>query len=316
MISPRFGLRSSPGEQAAPAASVGQVQAVSGLLTGVRRFSVSDGPGVRSTVLMKGCPLVCLWCDHPEVRVPHPEAQLRPSTCATCGRCVDSCGEPLWDLAVVSADDSCRDCATCASACRHELVRTVGRTCSVAEVMSVLERDRRLYQHGGGVTIGGGEPLYQHAFCLALLAACRQRGWHTALDTNGKAPLDVFEAGLAACDLVLFDLKESDLALHQRWTGSALEPIVRNLVHAAVSSVDLWVRLPVVPGANDRDDHWATVGDMLGDLPGPPVVELVPHRAIGCGSTAPAQGAAEPSGERMRDIANELASHGLTVRRP
>ncbi len=313
MISPRFGLRSSPGEPVATVATVGSLQAVSGLLTGVRRFSVSDGPGVRSTVLMKGCPLVCLWCDHPEVRVPHREAQLRTSTCATCGRCVDSCGEPLWDATV---DDLCRDCATCASACQRELVRTVGRTCTVAEVVTLLERDQRLYQHGGGVTIGGGEPLYQHAFCLALLAACRQRGWHTALDTNGQAPLDVFEAGLAACDLVLFDLKESDLALHQRWTGSALEPIVRNLVHAAVSSVDLWVRLPVVPGANDRDDHWAKVGDMLADLPGPPVVELVPHRAIGGGTAAPSHSAAEPTASRMQQIADELQSHGLTVRRP
>lgn len=205
-------------------------------------------------------------------------------------------------------------CVRCAREGLDNFLRLVGRHYSIDEVMQLLERDARLYEcSGGGITLGGGEPLYQSVFSIGLLRAARRRGWHTCLETSGQASTSVFEEALDYADLVLFDLKETDLQLHQIWTGVALEPIIRNLVRAAVSGAELRVRLPVVPMANDRDDHWQQVGDLLTDLPGRPPVELMPYRPGKVRPQGAPEGSLEPTPARLRQISDILVHHGLEV---
>lgn len=289
-------------------ATLGVAADVVGLVAEVRRFSVSEGPGVRSAVLLKGCPMRCVWCDRPSYRPLRPGVAVGGETCARCDN-----------------PEQTEDGDTVCVRCEHtpqDVLKVVGQRRHAGEVIELLARDHQLYlATGGGVTIGGGEPLYQPEFTMALLRAARQRGWHTAIDTSGQVSTPLFEEALPLTDLVIFDLKETDLKLHQRWTGTQLEPVVRNLVRAAVSHCELWVRLPVVPFANDRDDHWEQAGNLLADLPGPPTVHLMPYyfgkdgmvRASDAEATGRLVG---PTEERLNEIEAVLAGHGLEVTRP
>lgn len=271
---------------------------VVGLVAGIRRFSMVDGPGLRSAVLLRGCPMRCIWCHQPAYRPLLPHDEQNPA-----------------GLTNAEGRQLCQDQAA-------SLTPPAGQRRSAAEVMAQLGRDHTLYvSTGGGITIGGGEPLYQPEFTAALLRAARGRGWHTAIDTSGHAATALFEELLPLADLVIFDLKETDLQLHQRWTGTRLEPVIRNLVRAAVSCSDLWVRLPVVPFANDRDDHWQQAGSLLADLPGPPVVHLMPYYFCpnGMVRATDAEGSGQllgPTESRLTEIDALLSSYGLVVSRP
>ncbi len=287
----------------------GTAPEVVGLVADVRRFSVSEGPGVRSTVLLKGCPMRCVWCDRPSYRPLRPGLEVGGEACR-------SCDEPVEDG--LTDDGPCLRCEQAP----QDVMKVVGQRRTAGEVMELLARDHRLYlATGGGMTISGGEPLYQPEFATTLLRAARQRGWHTAIDTSGQVATPLFEEALPLTDLVIFELKETDLQLHQRWTGTQLEPVIRNLVRAAVSQSELWVRLPVVPFANDRDDHWEQAGSLLADLPGPPAVHLMPYyfgktgmvRATDADASGRLVG---PTEDRLEQIVAVLEGYGLDVHRP
>ncbi|MCC7494917.1 MAG: glycyl-radical enzyme activating protein [Fimbriimonadaceae bacterium] len=286
----------------------------SALMVHVQRFRVGDGPGIRSTVVLKGCPLRCIWCEKPESRMLRPEVLVNTQSCTDCLRREPTCHEREREhheaAEVLDAPLAPHEL------CPRRMLRLVGQFRTVGQVMEILQRDAALYQRsGGGITIGGGEPLYQSEFTLELLRAAKQRGWHTAIDTSGHCSVAVFEEALEHTDLVMFSLKETDLQLHRLYTGVSIEPIIRNLVRAAVSNRELWVRLPVVPLANDRDDHWHQVGNLVGDLPGPPTVHLLPYRGdrpVGPQLPAGPQ-RANPSSQRLREIADLLGLYGLDV---
>lgn len=288
---------------------------VTGLVADVQRFRVDAGPGVRTAVVLKGCPMRCVWCENTHLQQPRPQYRLEPEACRACAE-DPACGlfEPAAPTSAPLAD--CGRCVRCEKICAHDLLKPIGQTWTLSRLLESLERDARLFEGtGGGVTVTGGEPLYQFEFSTALLAESRRRGWHTALATSGQCSTSVFEEALVHCDLVLFDLKETDLDLHWEWTGVALEPIIRNLVRAAVSPAELWVRLPVVPLTNDRDDHWEQVGHLLADLPGPPAVQLMPCRYDGHVRLRdlPQSTPLEPSEDRLAEIAGRLRRHGLEV---
>lgn len=267
-----------------PAAFPRVATAFSGLVFNIQRFSVQDGPGIRTTVFLKGCPLRCAWCHNPESQSFQPELLVPP------------CSPP----------------------------ETVGRHRSVDELIALAERDRHYYEtSGGGLTVSGGEPLAQPHFALALLRAARGCGLHTVLDTCGFAPPDLFAEALALSDLVLFDLKETDPERHRLWTGAPLDPILRNLRLAAEGAVEVWLRLPVVPSLNDRDDHWQGVAEILAGLPRRLPVHLLPYHALGVGKLRSLgrvepllEGAHEPSQACLRQIAGILAAAGSVVHLP
>ena len=244
-----------------------------GLVFDIRRYSLHDGPGIRTAVFLKGCPLRCLWCHNPEGLSFEPEVLRRRERClrrasvanasfarseTMCDRCARACplGLDPWAEAGSARCAPCPKFGACAEACPAEALQLVGRRMSVEEVMAEIRADAAFYEEsGGGATFTGGEPLAQPEFLLGLLRACRAEGIRSALDTSGWAPGDsgrelMLEAGLLA-DLVLFDLKLMDEDRHRAATGVPSGPIQGNLLALAGAGASLALRIPLVPGMND-----------------------------------------------------------------
>lgn len=255
----------------------------SGWLFDVRRFSLHDGPGIRTTVFLKGCPLRCSWCHNPESQSPHAQLLHRHERCLHCGACLQACtvGAIERDGEQLRTDPAACDlCGACADACPAEARVLVGREASVGEVLRELERDRVFYdESGGGATLSGGEPLAQPAFTRALLHGCRERGIHTALDTAGYADADVLLDLAAHADLVLYDLKHTDADAHRRGTGVSNDVILANLRRLLTGGHDVIVRIPLVPGFNDAPADLQATAAFLATLDPLPPVQLLPFHA-------------------------------------
>lgn len=285
-----------------------------------------EGPGPRTLVRLKGCVLRCLWCASPETQALQPEVYLHAEFCQLSGACVTACTSGRHDVAsgkhLVRPGVICGGCLACVEACDHDALEVVGRVRTVSEILAVLDRDPDLRSGRAGLSLGGGEPLMQAEFALALLAQAGERGWHRAIDTCGGVSPLLFAEALSQVDLVLFDLKETDPTLHQTWTRGQLQPILDNLEMAAESGVELWLRMPVIPFMNDRDEHWLAAIDIIQGLAGDPKVYLVPYvtggdakrRAMGVDEGALA-GVGPPDPARVDEIDALFRRHGIAVRR-
>ncbi len=292
-----------------------------GILFDIKRFAVHDGPGIRTTVFFKGCPLRCAWCHNPEGIAREPELSFTRQKCALCGACVAACpqGAHRIDAAGHTIDRSrCTRCGKCVEACYPRALTLYGRAVTVEELLTEVLADRAFYdESGGGVTASGGEPLLQSDFCAALFAACRAEGVHTALDTCGAVPWEAFARVLPHTSLVLYDLKHTDSAAHRRWTGLGNERTLENLLAVGRSGVPVEVRVPCVPTVNDE-----MIGDMarfltrVATLTG---VRLLPYHdfarskyaAIGLADTMPH--VEKPSPERMEELRAIVRRQGLNV---
>ncbi|HCC32765.1 MAG TPA: glycyl-radical enzyme activating protein, partial [Clostridiales bacterium] len=230
---------------------------VRGLVFDIRRFSIHDGPGIRTAVFFKGCPARCAWCHNPESQGMAPEIMHRPSRCTGCGECVRACpnGAIVREAEGVRISrDRCRACLTCVRTCRWGGWETVGRLVEDQEVLAEIVRDVIFFdESGGGATFGGGEPLAQAEFLHALLDGCRDRGIPTAVDTGGFGDEAVVLATAARADLFLYDLKTTDPVRHLQLTGIPVEVPLRNLELLVANHRAVIVRIPVIPGANDAD---------------------------------------------------------------
>ena len=258
-----------------------------GRLFDIKRFATGDGPGIRALVFLKGCPLACAWCANPESQRTEPEIFFHRGRCVGCGRCVAVCptGAIAMDPAVGLATDltKCTACGCCVAACLHEAREKVGEDRSVDEVMELLERDRRYYDNsGGGITLTGGEPLFQPEFSAALLGACKREGLHTALETSGFADWEAMELVLEHVDLLYYDLKHPEPRAHRAGTGQSNVPVLRNLVRIREAfSGDLVVRIPYVPGFNDDPDAQRKMIETASRVPGIRRVEILPYHRLG-----------------------------------
>jgi pyruvate formate lyase activating enzyme len=229
------------------------------LLFSVQRFSTEDGPGIRTTLFFKGCPLSCPWCHNPEGLMHKPEIMRLAVDCVGCGDCAKVCnGGALTSNggAVVFDRGRCRACGACVEACGPGAIEMVGRRWSAGELLDEVLKDRTFYStSGGGITLSGGEPLVQADFLMAFLPRVRAAGLHTALDTSGAARRERFAGVLPLVDLVLFDIKMLDESEHLKITGEGTQEILANAVEAQGRGVPMWVRTPVIPGYTDADEN-------------------------------------------------------------
>lgn len=255
-----------------------------GVVFDIQRFSVHDGPGIRTTVFLKGCPLLCLWCHNPEGISPRPELVFFEYKCMACGTCARVCPEKAIVFAALPQLDrrKCHGCGLCAEACPSGAWRLVGKKITVGELISVLERDELLYDRSqGGVTFSGGEPLFQPGFLLAALKACQERRIHTAVDTSGYAAPSVFEHIIPRTDLFLFDLKPMDEGEHRRYTGVSNRLIHENLRQLVALGRPVVVRVPLIPGVTDTEQNVQALMAFLGELgSGIQGVELLPYHDV------------------------------------
>lgn len=261
------------------------VKDITGMIFDISRFCLHDGPGIRTTVFLKGCPLQCAWCHNPEGLSPLPDLFYDVATCISCGRCVKVCKQGCHILEKgkhVYERKSCMSCGACSTVCPTGAIERAGRKATVREVLEVVERDKAYYSDGG-LTLSGGEPFFQPDFALSLLEAAKKAKLNTCVETSGFCSSDVIRDSIPYVDCYLFDCKETDPSRHLAYTGVSLDPIQRNLCLLGEADCRIILRCPVIPGYNDRTDHMEGIALLVDRLPSVAGVELIPYHPLGVG---------------------------------
>jgi len=291
-----------------------------GIIFNIQKYSISDGPGIRTTVFLKGCPASCWWCHNPESQASAPEMTFMESRCLSCGECVKACPQGIVGNEREFAS-SCILCGSCVDACPPGARRLAGTEMTVSEVLATIMQDRIFYEEsGGGVTFSGGEPLLQFAFLKALLLGCRGRGIRTAVDTGGFSPREQLLEIASSTDLFLYDLKLMDAKRHLAAVGLDNRIVLENL--AALDKVHdrIWIRIPIIPGINDDRANLEAAARLAATLRGVRQVNLLPfHRTWHgkvrqLGRESACADIATPTQERMEELAGIFRDLGLTTR--
>jgi pyruvate formate lyase activating enzyme len=289
----------------------------------IQRCSIHDGPGIRTTVFLKGCPLSCDWCHNPESLDGSPEVGLTAKRCVACGACAEECPEvdgdrsargPGWD------DGTCRHCGACTEVCPSGARELIGEPHAVADLVAEVERDRPFFEaSGGGVTFSGGEPLCHPTFLEACLEACREKGLHTAVDTSGFASKKVVRDIARLADVLLYDLKHMDPVAHERHTGVDNVRILENLQTLSEEDASIWIRFPLIPGFNDDEANLDAMASFVCSLPHRHPVFVLPYHPVGVdkyrrlGRNPPEVDYRSPSDDELEVAVQRLRSQDLEV---
>lgn len=301
----------------------GERAAMTGTIFNIMRFAVNDGPGIRTTVFLKGCPLACAWCHNPEGLTAAHEVAYRVDRCAHCGACIEACPEHALAEGpdgVHRDRDLCVACGTCAGACVTDARELMGRDITVAELMTEVLKDRVFYdESGGGVTFSGGEPLLQHEFLTGALTACGRASVHTAVETTGFTSWEKLRALIPLTGLFLYDVKVMDTERHRQFTGVTNVRILENLRALAATGAQVTVRVPLVPGVNDDEGNIRAIARFVADLGTVPSIHLLPfhggasgkYRALGMAYAM--ENTRSPQQERIQSLAALITAYGVAV---
>ncbi len=280
------------------------------IIFNIQRFSVHDGPGIRTTVFFKGCPLNCLWCHNPESKAFGSEIHFFPQKCIHCGRC----------SAVCPHLDSCVACGLCASVCPVEARQVIGEVYSEDQIWAEIVKDRLFYEEsGGGVTFSGGEALAQPEFLLNILKRCQEKGVHTVVDTSGYAPRRVIAMLAPYVDLWLYDLKHMDPKRHHALTGIDNKQIIENLRFLVDQKCKVQIRFPLIPTCNDEESNVQALGEFVAGLPGSLEVAVLPYHNLAKSKhdlfeiAYPLNLIREPSTSEIGCVKKILKSWGLVI---
>lgn len=290
----------------------------------IRRYAIHDGPGIRTAVFFKGCPLRCRWCHNPESWKAEPELGFRRSRCVKCRHCMEIC-EPqaisFSESGPVLDPDKCTLCGRCVAECPAGAWEIIGRKASVAEVMAEIRKDIVFYdQSGGGATFSGGEPLMQADFLVALLDACRAEGVHTAVDTTCYTQADTLQRVAEVTDLFLCDIKHMNSELHGQFTGIRNDRILENIRMLAEAGKRIFIRVPIIPGFNSDRTNIERTAQFVRSLQTVRRVDILPYNRGGLEKAVRLNGgidlmeAQAPDHVTMTEIAGVFRGYGFEVK--
>ena len=255
------------------------------IITNIQGFSIHDGPGIRTVVFFKGCPLRCRWCANPECISPQVQIGFISNLCTNCRKCFSVCHEDALTEHKMRHridDAKCTRCGKCIDICDYKAIVRYGSEMSVDEVFDIVRRDKMFYDTGGGgVTVSGGEPLLLPAFVKELFKLCKDGGINTCMETCGYAPEQNLLDILPLTDHLLFDLKHMNPELHQKYTGKSNDVILRNAALAAEKDADITFRIPLIPGVNDDVKNIKATSEFVLRLPGQHSIQLMPYHRLG-----------------------------------
>ena len=248
-------------------------------------MSLHDGPGVRTTVFLKGCNMRCVWCHNPETFSTRPEIEYISDKCISCCLCTDFCESGVFkkgENGIVFDKNSCKECFTCVSNCYVQAINLIGKRYSVNEILSIAEQDRTYFNNsGGGVTISGGEPMMQYDYLLELLKELKLNGFHIAVETNMSFPWENYENILEYTDLVMLDLKIFNNKLHQEFTGIGNSRIIENIHKLDAAGKKYWIRTPIIPGINDSKEEQTNIKSFVNNLNNIEKYEQLKYHSLG-----------------------------------
>lgn len=296
---------------------------MTGLIFNIQRFSVNDGPGIRTTVFLKGCPLRCKWCHNPESISSAPQLLLRDERCIRCGDCFSLCKNRAVrrvDGGFVTVRETCIECGDCIEVCNSQAREIAGKEMTAREVVLEIEKDKVFYEQSrGGASFSGGEPLLQHEFLTTLLQECRKKSIHTVVDTTGFTSSGILKHVSEFVDLFLFDLKTLDEAKHREFTGVSNGPILDNLKLLADLGKEVIVRIPVIPGVNDDPAAIRASGSFVSSLGNVREIHLLPYHTTGLekyrrlGVEFELKDTLPPSADDLSGIVKELHNYVASV---
>jgi pyruvate formate lyase activating enzyme len=294
-----------------------------GKIFDIKKYAIHDGPGIRTTIFFKGCPLSCWWCHNPEGIASASQRLYRRDRCIGCRECVEACAENAIEISAKGINwnaAECVYCRTCADLCPAEAVDIIGKTMSVDEVVAEITKDTVFYDESrGGITISGGEPLMQPSFLIALLDACKKLELHRTVDTSGFAETHTLLEAATRTDLFLYDLKHMDSEKHARFTGVSNEIILNNLEALSRQETDIIIRFPIIPGFNSDQENIDKTGAFIASLPGVSRINILPYHCTATvkyknlGLDCNASDLAKPTCGLLESVANRLKTYKLTV---